>query len=357
MKAVINPTLLSKELKKLSLVIKKNTVIPILSTVKFSFEKNKLTLTATDLETTCISEIECECAKPFDVCIEYTDILEVSGSVLNPLELSVDENGINIKSGKAKYKFSISATPDQFPLIPVDSFDFSIQVAGDFFFNLSKANTVKSKDMGNFNMAAIDITKSSVTVVGTDAVSMFTWVTPTKSKKELVIMVADTFVQLCKLFQETTISIGEKFIKAVFGNDTVISRLSENTFVPYKNIISPDIFFNLVISKSDLKTALNQISVACNFKSKQSVLTFSEGKIKLRTQDVDFGKEAETEIEVEHKVELEAICFNTVILLHLLSLITTDNIEMAVTHHNKAAYIRPQDDENTLCLLMPLQLT
>ena len=58
MKAVINSTLLSKELKKLSLVIKKNTVIPILSTVKFSFEKNKLTLTATDLETTYISEIE-----------------------------------------------------------------------------------------------------------------------------------------------------------------------------------------------------------------------------------------------------------------------------------------------------------
>lgn len=359
MKATINHSALLKELKKLSLVIKKNTVLPILSTVLFKFDKNKLTITATDLETTYITSLDCECDKGFAIPIEYTDIVEICSSVSSPLELSVDDNGISIKSGKAKFKLSFSGQANEYPLVPEDEFDFSMDVDGDFFFHLYNANTCRNKEdlKVSMNMVAIDISKTEMNVVATDGFMFYKKTFDKKSKKELSVMVGDKFVQICKQFQETKISIGEKFIKAEYKDEIIISRLSEANFVNYRMALSNDIKYNLLVNKSELISDLNAISVAANLTSKQCVLSFTDGKITFKTQNVDFGKEAETEMDNEHQVEIEAICLNSIMLTHLLSLLTTENVELSITEPNRASYIKPVDDDSVLCLLMPLMIT
>lgn len=358
MKSTINPAALSKELKKFNLVIKKNTVLPILSTILFKFDKNKLTLTATDLETTYVTVMDCECPKPFSLVIEYTDILDICNSVAAPIELSTDENGIYLVSGKAKFKLSLSGQPTDFPLVPDEDFNFEMNVDGDFFYHLSNANTCRNKEdlKVNMNMVAIDIAKDKMELIGVDGFMMYKKTIPKKSKKELSVMVTDKFVQICKLFQDTKISIGEKFIKAEYKDEIIISRLSEAKFVAYRNILPAELVINLTIDKAELNSELNAISVASNLTTKQCVLNFSEGKIKLTTQNIDFGKEAETEIDVEHKVEIDAVCLNSTMLTHLLNLLTTEQVEMSVTSQKSATYIQPSGDNSILCLLMPLMI-
>src|ERR1700721_2958695 len=98
MKAIVNADLLASELKKISPVIKKNTTIPINSGVLMEFTKGKLQVTGTDNNTTIISNISCECQKPFSLVISFVDILNVCSKVSEPITIELKEKGISINT-------------------------------------------------------------------------------------------------------------------------------------------------------------------------------------------------------------------------------------------------------------------
>ena len=60
MRFVVSSAQLLKNLQKISGVISTNTVLPILEDFLFDIEKNKLTITATDLDTTMSVGMEVE---------------------------------------------------------------------------------------------------------------------------------------------------------------------------------------------------------------------------------------------------------------------------------------------------------
>jgi len=358
MKAIVNPTALSKELKKMSGIIKKNHVIPITSAVLFSFSKDSLTITGTDLETTYVIVLEVECKESFSFPIDYADISEIASSTFSPITIELGDKEISIKSAKSKFKLARVGEAEHFPSVPDDVYDFSMEVEGDFFYHLGHANTCRFKgDMQpSLNMAAILISKSEIDVVGCDSFMMYKKTFQQKSKKELTVMVCDSFVNTCKGFQYTEISIGDKFIKAVNGNSTVVSRLSENKYANIKGILPPSITYNMELPKDELKSSLSVISVAAHLTSKQFVINFKDGKIKLVSQDIDFDKEAETEIDTEHTVDIDSICLNSAQMMQLCSLTDTSEIEFSVTSAQGNVYMKPKGDDSVLMLIRPLMI-
>lgn len=358
MKAIVNPTTLSKELKKMSGIIKKNHVIPITSAVLFSFSNNSLTITGTDLETTYVIVLEVECKESFSFPIDYADISEIASSTFTPIVIELGEKEISIKSAKSKFKLARVGEAEHFPSIPGDVYDFSMEVEGDFFYHLSYANTCRFKGYmhPSLNMAAILISKTELDVVGCDSFMMYKKTFQQASKKDLTVMVCDSFVNTCKGFQGTEVFIGEKFIKAVHVNSTVISRLSENKYANIKGILPPSINYNMELPKDELKSSLSVISVAAHLTSKQFVINFKEGLIKLVSQDIDFDKEAETEIDTDHKVEIDSICLNSSQMMHLCSLVDTHEIEFAITTAQGNVYMKPKGDDSILMLIRPLMI-
>lgn len=107
MKAIINPTLVGKELKKCSQIVNRNTVIPILECVKLQFEKNGLTITTTDLETTIVSKVSCECKDGFVMIVDMASFIDVLSKESTPLTVELLKSGIQITSDNAKYKLPI----------------------------------------------------------------------------------------------------------------------------------------------------------------------------------------------------------------------------------------------------------
>ncbi len=358
MKATINPTALSKELKKMSGIIKKNHVIPITSAVLFEFSKDNLVITGTDLETTYVISLDASGSDSFSFPIDYADISEIASSTFTPITIEPTEKEILIKSAKSKFKLAHVGEAEHYPKVPVDVYDYSMEVEGDFFYHLGFANTCKFKGelQPALNMAAILIAKNELDVVGCDSFIMYKKTFAQKSKKELSVMVCDSFVNICKGFQETTISIGEKFIKAVYGNSTVISRLSENKYANIKAILPPEINYNMELQKDELKTSLSVISVAAHLTSKQFVVKFNGKSIKLVSQDIDFDKEAETELDTEHSVEIDSICLNSAQLIHLTTLVDTSEIEFSITSPQGNVYMKPKGDDSILMLIRPLMI-
>lgn len=354
MKAIISPVSLLKELKKMSLVVQKNTVLPILKSVKFDFQKGKVKITATDLETTYISTIDCECPKPFLLLMEFTDIVDICSAVSLPLEITVGDTNILLVSGKSKYKLSLLNEAQHFPEIPEDQYYLDFEVDNEFFYYLSIANTFKGIDNPRFNMAAIDIQKKDITIVGTDSNSLYKKEMPIALGKQLTIMVTNNFITACKNFQSGKISIGEKFIKAEYKDEIVISRLSEQKFPDYRVVIKEDIEYNLTANRTDLKSAISSVSFTANTQYKQVVASFTNDNIKFNAQNIDLIKEGETEMEVENTVSIPEIGFNADKLNHFLNTLTCDSIDFSFSSASGSIYFKPSDDETIFCLLQPV---
>lgn len=361
MKAIINPIALSKELKKMSGIVKKNHVIPITSAVLFSFSKDKLTVTGTDLETTYVVSLECQCKDEFSFPIDYFDIVDVCSNNFIPLTIELKETEILLKTDKPyKTKLPRVGNANEFPNLPEDEFLNSKIVEGDFFYNLNYSNSCRGRNplSPTLEMAAIIIGKEKMHVVGCDGFVMYRKEFTEKSDFELTVMVPDSFVSLCKSFQTTTLSFGERFIKAehVLTGEVIISRLSESKFANISAIIPAEINYNMELEKDDLKQSLNQISVSAHITTKQFVINFKDKQIELVSQDIDFDKQSETAISTDHSVGIDAICLNSSQLLHLTTLTDTTEMSFSITAPHSNIYIQPKGDKSILMLLRPLMI-
>lgn len=359
MKAVINPVALSKELKKMSSIVKKNHIVPITSAVLFEFSKSKLVVTGTNLDSTYVISLDCECKDEFSFPIDYFDISDVCSNCFIPLTIELKETEILLRTDKPyKTKLPRVGNANEFPLLPVDNFTYTKEVDGDFFFHLTNANSCRFKtdNQPSLEMSAIIITKKEIDVVGCDGFYMYKKNFQEKSDFELTVMVPDSFVTLCRSFQNTTLHFGEHFIKAVYNNETVISRLSESKYANVKGIIPKEISYNLDVPKDELKQSLNEISVAAHLTTKQFVINFKDKRIELVSQNIDFGKKSETSIETNHDVPFDSIMFNSSQLLHLITLVEGNDMQFSFTAASSNTYIKPKEDDSVLMMLRPLVL-
>lgn len=358
MKAIIASQTLAKELKKLSPVIKKNSVIPITSCVLLEFEKSSLTLRATDLETTVISKIDCECKGPFSIALEFSTLVNVCEKISGLITIDASGDAIKIVSDNSNFKFAKTNDQEVFPKIPEETFLFDIEVDTDFFCALVSANSCKSDDQykPQMNTACIDIKKDSMTVVGIDGFVAHKTDLKIKTGKEVQLLVAEQFVQMVKSFASGKLSVGEKFIMATSNGLKIISRLMDAKYVQYGAVIPKDINFNLSINRNDLIYSLGVAGIASNNISHLCAINFNGGDIKIIARDFDFSREAETKVKAKHEVEIKAIGVNGSQLLKLLNLFDSEEVEMAFVSENKTIFLRPTGEPNILCLLQPLGL-
>lgn len=358
MKAIIDAQYFTRELKKLSPVIKKNTVIPILTCVKLSFDKGNVKITASDLETTVLSNVECECKSHFSLIMEFSDLVEVCSKLSGLVTIELKDKAVIMTSNNSKFEFVKSNDEEHFPKIPEDEFSVTFDVNSDFFSSLYLANSCRSTDdfKPNMNAACIHMKNDIITLVGTDAYVAYKNDLKIKTGKQIQVMVPDQFVQMVKAASSGKISIGEKFVKAELDNTIIISRLADAKFCSYETIIPAELAFNFKANRAELVKSLGIAGVASSKQTRMCAINFNEGEVKITSEDVDFGKTGETRVKANHSVEIPAVGVSGDQMLKLLSLFDSEDIEIYFRQAGSTICIRPAGEPNTLCLLQPLML-
>lgn len=358
MKAIIDAQSLYKELKKISPAIKNNTVLPILTCVKLDFEKNILTVSATDLETSISVKCDCECQKPFSIVMEYADISGVCGKVSGPVTISSEKNGVSITGESDKFNFTQTTDASLFPKVDADGFSQSMDVDGDFFFALSNANQCRHTDEARINMNApcINIKKKQTDIVATDSMLMYKHTIKHDSKQEFNIMVSPQFAVATKGFQEGTISVSERFIRCESGNTVITSRLPDSKFVNYEVMLVNDLNFNFKCNRESLIKSFSKADVAASKSTHICKVSFVKKGILISAQDSDFGKEGQSECAAEHSVDIEAIALPALQVTKLLDTMVSQNVEISFREPTKAVYMRPEGSPETVALVMPVTL-
>ncbi len=370
MKFIVNSAYLLKQLSNINGVITTNPVVPILENFLFELDKGSLTVTASDLQTSMITELQVESKEKGNIAVPARILLETLKNLPEqPVTFSIDEStySIEIISDNGRYKLSGENATD-FPKVPSVSNDFSAEISSEV---LARAvnNTIFATSNDELRPAMtgvyVNLGEKNTTFVSTDGHRLVRYRrTDIKSDSGNAIIIPRKALNLLKATlpgENTPVSIDFNLSNAFFrfGSIRMICRLIDERFPDYENVIPSVNSIKMTIGRSELLSALKRISIYANKTTHQVRLKITGSELQVSAEDLDFSNEANERLSCEHEGEDIEIGFNAKFLVEMLSNLDADQIKLNMSAPNKAGVIFPSEQdksEDILMLVMPVML-
>src|SRR6187402_3364945 len=311
MKFIVNSAYLLKQLSNINGVITTNPVVPILENFLFELEKGSLTVTASDLQTSMITEIQVESKEKGSIAVPARILLDTLKNLPEqPVTFSIDEStySIEIISDNGRYKLSGENATD-FPKVPNVSNDFSAEIASDV---LARAvnNTIFATSNDELRPAMtgvyVNLGDKNTTFVATDGHRLVRYRrSDVKSDNGSAIIIPRKALNLLKATLPTEnapVNIDFNLSNAFFsfGNIRMICRLIDERFPDYENAIPTNNQNTLTINRMDILSSLRRISIYSNRTTHQVRLKLSLNDLVVSAEDLDYSNEANERLMCEY---------------------------------------------------------
>ncbi|MDH5365779.1 MAG: DNA polymerase III subunit beta [Cyclobacteriaceae bacterium] len=370
MKFIVSSAALLKQLSSINGVITTNPVVPILENFLFEISDGLLTVTASDLQTSMITEIDVESKESGSIAVPARILLDTLKNLPEqPVTFSIDEEtySVEISSDNGRYKLAGENSTD-FPKVPAVSNDFSVEMSTDV---LSSAinNTIFATSNDELRPAMtgvyINLTDSSTTFVATDSHRLIRYrrVDVASDNGNAIIIPRKALNLLRTTLPAENINVSVEFNVSnaffKFGNIRMICRLIDERFPDYENVIPSDNENNMSINRMEFLGSLRRIAIYANKTTHQVRLKITGSELQISAEDLDFANEANERLSCEHDGEDIEIGFNAKFLVEMLGNIDSKEIELKLSEPNKAGLIIPKDtddNEDILMLVMPVML-
>lgn len=371
MKFIVSSSYLLKQLSAINGVITTNPVVPILENFLFEISDGNLTVTASDLQTSMITELQVEAKEDGSIAIPAKILLETLRNLPEqPVTFSIDSNtySIEINSDNGRYKLAGENATD-FPKIPTVSDGYSVNMSSDV---LGKAinNTIFATSNDELRPAMtgvfVKLDETNTTFVATDSHRLIRYrrvdVAADMSHSMIIPRKALTLLKATLPSELTNVNVEFNASNAFFNFNQVkmICRLIDERFPDYENVIPLDNENSVVVKKDDLLSSLKRIAIYANKTTHQVRLKITGSELMVSAEDLDFSNEANERLSCEHDGEDLEIGFNAKFLVEMLGNIDSDEITLKLSAPNKAGIITPNekdDEEDILMLVMPVMLS
>jgi DNA polymerase III subunit beta len=371
MKFVVSSTALLKQLTALNGVITTNPVVPILENFLFEVSTGKLTVYASDLQTSMITEISVEAKQKGSIAVPARILLDTLKNLPEqPVTFTIDEDtySIEISSDNGRYKLSGENATD-FPRVPAVKNGTSVDIPSDI---LSRAisSTIFAASNDELKPAMtgvfINISDTNTTFVATDGHRLIRYRrVDIASDGANTLIVPKKALNLLKGSLPTdkaNVKLEFNASNAFFSFDNVkmICRLIDERFPDYENAIPANNPNKLTISRTDLLNSLKRISIYANKTTHQVRLKIAGSEIQISAEDLDFSNEANERLSCEYEGEDMEIGFNAKFLIEMLNNMDSESVDMNLSAPNRAGLLLPtkkDKNEDMLMLVMPVMLS
>ena len=372
MNFIVSSSYLLKNLNAISGVITSNPVVPILENVLFEIESGNLLITASDLQTSVIVELQVESKEDGSVAIPAKILIETLKNLPEqPVTFSIDDQNYNIEinSDNGKYKLAGENSAD-FPKVPTlnDGFSSSID---SVVLNSAISNTIFSTSTDELRPAMTGIffklSNSSGTFVSTDGHRLVKYIRTDIKGDEVDhdMIIPRKSLNLLKSVipsdKSTDINLEFNASNAFFSFENVkmVCRLIDERYPDYDNVIPNDNSNIVILDRSEILGSLKRISIYANKTTNQVRFKISGSEILISAEDLDFSNEANERISCEHDGDDIEIGFNAKFLIEMLSNIESDKVRFKLSEPNRAGLIVPDnmsENEDITMLVMPVML-
>ena len=371
MKFIVSSSYLLKQLSAINGVITTNPVVPILENFLFEISDGNLTVTASDLQTSMITELQVEAKEDGSIAIPAKILLETLRNLPEqPVTFSIDSNtySIEINSDNGRYKLAGENATD-FPKIPTVSDGYAVNMSSEI---LSRAinNTIFATSNDELRPAMtgvfVKLDETNTTFVATDSHRLIRYrrvdVAADMGHSMIIPRKALTLLKATLPAEVTNVNVEFNASNAFFNFNEVkmICRLIDERFPDYENVIPLDNENAVVIKKDEFLSSLKRIAIYANKTTHQVRLKITGSELMVSAEDLDFSNEANERLACEHDGEDLEIGFNAKFLVEMLSNIDSEEITLKLSAPNRAGIITPNekdDEEDILMLVMPVMLS
>lgn len=370
MKFIVSSSTLLKQLSGINGVVTTNPVVPILENFLFEISDGLLTITASDLQTSMITELAVEAKESGSIAIPAKILLDTLKNLPDQsVTFTIDEEtySVELSSSNGRYKLSGENATD-FPKVPAVSDGYKVDIPTDV---LSKAisSTIFAASNDDLRPAMtgvyLELNETGATFVATDGHRLVRFKrTDVVSDMPNTLLIPRKALNLLKasLPSENTVVYIEftpanAFFR--FNNIQMICRLIDERFPDYDNVIPKENPNVLILGKSDLLNSLKRISIYANKTTHQVRLKVAGSELQISAEDLDFSNEANERLSCEYNGEDMEIGFNAKFIIEMLSNINSDQIKIEMSDPNRAGLLLPavnEESEDVLMLVMPVML-
>lgn len=368
MKITVESHLLAKNLNVLKKVVPSSNTIPVLGCFLFSVEDGKLTITASDLETTLQIKTEATCSEENGSFAVSADLLiEIVKSLSDEsLALNFSEKELEIESFSGNYKMAVEDAKS-FPETPATQQENNITIEAHIL-NKALSNTFFATGTDDLRVTltgvCFDFKKDSLVFVATDANKLVKFTRndiKSEEEKQLIMPRKPIMVLMNALSgkdEEVKIGFNSTNISFELENTVMICRLIDGKYPNYEGVIPKENPNTLEINRSELLKSIKRISIFANKASHQVVFDKKGNSLTILSEDKDYNNKAvETLMCVGDGNDLR-IGFNARFLGEMLSNLTSDKIKLEMSDPNRAGVITPvetkDENESILMLVMPV---
>jgi DNA polymerase-3 subunit beta len=372
MNFIVSSSYLLKNLNAISGVIASNPVVPILENVLFEIESGNLLITASDLQTSIMVELQVESKEDGSVAIPAKILIETLKNLPEqPVTFSIDDQNYNIEinSDNGRYKLAGENSAD-FPKVPEVTDGYNTIVNSEVL-NSAISNTIFSTSTDELRPAMTGVffrlSKNSSTYVSTDGHRLVKYIRSDIKGDEVDhdMILPRKSLNLLKsiLPSEKSSEIKLEFNASnayfSFENVQMVCRLIDERYPDYDNVIPSDNTNLVTLSKSEILGSLKRISIYANKTTNQVRFKITGSEILISAEDLDFSNEANERISCDHDGDDIEIGFNAKFLIELLMNIDSDKVILKLSEPNKAGLIIPEtmgENEEITMLVMPVML-
>jgi DNA polymerase-3 subunit beta len=370
MKFIVSTTALLRNLQTVNGVVSPNTVLPILEDFLFVVEKNKLTISGTDLETSITtwmdieSKSEGKVAIPARILVDYLKTLPEQ-----PLTFSIDEDScqVEITTDRGKYKLN-GENGDDFPRVSSDDkMSDIILPSGVLQKVINKTAFATGTDELRPPMTGVlfQLNKDGINFVATDAHKLVRYRrTDAKARGSASLIMPKKALNLLKSNlpgeqTQVTISYNSSFAFFSYNNVKLICRLIEGRYPDYNAVIPTENPNRLTINRADFLNTLRRVIIFSNKTTHQVILKIKGNELIVNAQDLDFSNEANERLDCTYEGDNMEIGFNAKFLLEMLNAMDNEEVRMELSTPNRAGLLLPTESdpaEDLLMLVMPVMM-
>ena len=359
-------------MQALTRVVAAKSSLTILESVLFELDGNRLTLTASDSETTLRTSIEVENAEGagrvgFGARLLLETLKELPDQTLI-FDINDQNFGLNIYSNNGNYSF-VGVNGNDYPEMPSDSENSHTFTLGAAVLLAALNKTVFCTGDDELrpvmNCIYFDLTPERSTIVATDAHRLVRYINANIHVDEPCNFILPKKPALllrnllAKEENEVQVTVSEKNVRFTFGDTIVVCRLIEGRFPNYNAVIPQNNQNKLIVDRITLLNAAKRVAIFSNQGTGLIKLSIETDKIHISSQDIDFSTSAEETITCDYKGTPMNIGFKSPFLIEILGAITSNDVVLELSDPSKAGLILPfenEENEDLLMLLMPMLL-
>ncbi len=370
MKFIVSSSALLKQLSAINGVVTTNPVVPILENFLFEIKDGKLTITASDLQTSMVTSMDVEAKEDGDIAIPAKILMETLKNLPEQgVAFSIDREtySIEISSDNGRYKLSGENATD-FPKIPTVSNGTTVEMSTEVL-SSAISNTIFATSNDELRPAMtgvyINLSETNTTFVATDGHRLVRYrrVDVASSTETSIIIPRKALNLLKSTLPSENLPVSMEFNSSnayfLFNNIKMVCRLIDERFPDYENVIPLDNTNHMTIDRSDILGSLKRISIYSNKTTYQVRLKLTGSELQISAEDLDFSNEANERLSCEHDGEDIEIGFNAKFLVEMLSNLSSKEITLQFSAPNRAGLIVPAEkteNEDILMLVMPVML-